>query len=415
MSDNGEYKKGDEQTLAKYIYDLSKEMNVQGTCGIVGNELELITLVRNCPFLYDKNLPDFKDIRKKNIAWSAIARVMTCKVHEVQQRWRSLREGYNRYKKEMTEDDNGLVRPWDFYEEMKFIEPYIVHRGNSKSNKSLNESYSSDAEGSLSNDVNITDSIFPGMDGKCNDHSTDIMKLILTIKERPVLYDNKHSNYKFKDAKIQAWNEVAQAMSASVNECELKWKNLRERYGRERKIKYVQNDRRPWEYFETLNFLDAHIKPRKHSIFRPILPKIEDNTNNLTVITPLGNHIPISNQHTVILKQLIKNISPIEDLEPKNDNGNINLHAHYDVQHVEFVDATNTSRSRSGTPTSIEPKLYLKNSFINSTEQNQITVHDEDELFGQTISAELRRIPSGKKKMRIKAEIYKILYENESD
>lgn len=57
---------------------------------------------------------------------------------------------------------------------------------------------------------------------------------------RPVLYDSKHPNYKSRESKIQAWNEVAQAMNITgikvnlvpiccakmnivANECEVKW------------------------------------------------------------------------------------------------------------------------------------------------------------------------------------------------
>ncbi|KAK4880654.1 hypothetical protein RN001_008800 [Aquatica leii] len=313
MEEWKEFVKEEDQDLIKYIFDLSKEMNVQSNCGVVGNELELIALVRKCNFLYDKSLFDFKDVRKKNVAWSAIASVMHCKVHEVQQRWRSLREGYNKYKKEVesASDDNALIRPWEFYEEMKFIDPYLVRRSHLRQNKSLNDSDSIELEGNLSNDA---------IDNKIVDRNVDIMKLISCIKTKPVLYDNKHPNYKTKESKTHAWNEVAQVLGSSANDCELKWKTLRERYGRERKIKYAQNDRKKWEYFDVLNFLDTHVKPRKHSIFRPILPKLEDGKSNLATLSPLLNHIPANNHQTVILKQLIKSASPVHDIDVKNDN-----------------------------------------------------------------------------------------------
>lgn len=50
--------------------------DIEDTMGVQGNELELIALVRNCPFLYDKNVPDFKESDKKYEAWNAIAEVM---------------------------------------------------------------------------------------------------------------------------------------------------------------------------------------------------------------------------------------------------------------------------------------------------------------------------------------------------
>lgn len=382
MSDNdieiGE--KVQDEHLIKYICDLSKEMNVEGAHGIVGNELELIALVRNCPFLYDKNLSDFKDTRKKNVVWSAIASVLHCKVHEVKQRWRSLRETYNRYKKDIEQQDGESICSWEYYEDMKFIEPFIHHR--SKMPK---------AQGSENDD--------DSNDETCQ--ASEIIQFILTVKSRPILYDNNHPHYKTKELKVEVWNEVAEETNLTVTECEQKWRNLRERYGRERKMRHSHNNRKKWEYFDVLSFLDVHIKPRRHSSYRPILPKVDDNTNNLAIISPMNNHVS-SNNTAFLLKHL--DMSPTSN-ESKQDR--------YDLQHVEFVEASNTPKS-SNTSTTNVSKVHCKESPINSVEHH-IVIHDEDELFGQSISAELRRIPSGKKKMKIKAEIYKILYENESD
>lgn len=48
---------------------------------------------------------------------------------EVQQRWRSLREAYNKHKKEVEfSDGSKAVKHWEFFEDMKFIEPHIMHR-----------------------------------------------------------------------------------------------------------------------------------------------------------------------------------------------------------------------------------------------------------------------------------------------
>lgn len=41
------------------------------------------------------------------------------------------------------------------------------------------------------------------------------MKLIASIQTHPVLYDNKHPNYKVRESKIQAWNEVARTVGAT--------------------------------------------------------------------------------------------------------------------------------------------------------------------------------------------------------
>ncbi|KAB0797177.1 hypothetical protein PPYR_08171 [Photinus pyralis] len=359
----------EDENLIKYVYDLSKEMNIEGAHGVIGNELELIALVRNCNFLYDKTLSDFKDIRKKNVAWSAIANVLHCTVDEVKRRWHSLREAYNRYKKDAELGDaNRDSIQWEFYEDMKFIDPFIYPRCTFGTLVSDNEDENNDG-------------------GETANHTSEDIQFILLVQSRPILYDKNHPQYKAKKVKAEVWNEVAKEINLTANECEQRWKSLRERYGRERKLRHVDQNRKKWVYFDILNFLDGHIKARRPSSFRSILPKI-DNTNNLAIISPM-------NSRTVLL-----NMSPLHT-EPREES----VETHTDVDQVEFIDTSNTTHS----PTT----HYSKEA--NSVEQSRSMLNDEDELFGQSISAELRRMPSGKKKMKIKAEIYKILYENESD
>lgn len=81
----------------------------------------------------------------------------------------------------------------------------------------------------------------------------------------------------------------------------------------------------------------------------------------------------------------------------------------------EFVDASTTESLESPQPEENEMqqcKDEMKSPvYFSSGHRSQ----DEDDLFGQTIAAELKRIPSSKKKMKIKADMYRLLYENESD
>lgn len=46
---------------------------------------------------------------------------------------------------------------------------------------------------------------------------------------------------------------------------------------------------------------------------------------------------------------------------------------------------------------------------------SSIGTQDEDDLFGQSIAAELKRISGRRKKMRLKANIFKLLCEAESE
>lgn len=66
-------------SVYKYLYKLTTTFmftDTHSTSRKMGNELELIALIRNCEFLYNKSLPDYKDSAKRTAAWEAIAAVM---------------------------------------------------------------------------------------------------------------------------------------------------------------------------------------------------------------------------------------------------------------------------------------------------------------------------------------------------
>lgn len=97
--------------------------------------MELIALVRNCPYLYDKSRKDFKDFDKKDATWKAIAAVMHCSITDCQNRWKCLREQYGRIKRAMsantlntTDPDVAKMIQWEFIDDMKFLDPHIRPR-----------------------------------------------------------------------------------------------------------------------------------------------------------------------------------------------------------------------------------------------------------------------------------------------
>lgn len=103
---------------------------IEDTQGVFGNELELIALVRNCPFLYDKSRNDFKDVAKREATWRAISAVMHSSVLDCQARWKSLREQYGKIKRAIATGDHDSERflQWELLEDMKFLDPHIKPR-----------------------------------------------------------------------------------------------------------------------------------------------------------------------------------------------------------------------------------------------------------------------------------------------
>ncbi|XP_050447813.1 LOW QUALITY PROTEIN: uncharacterized protein LOC126849726 [Cataglyphis hispanica] len=93
----------------------------------------LISLVRDHPYLYNKELTDFKDSLKKQNAWVEIASVMGMTVEDCQCRWMRLRERYSREKKqqqEKTTTGSGASKrkTFEFFDNMQFLERFVKRR-----------------------------------------------------------------------------------------------------------------------------------------------------------------------------------------------------------------------------------------------------------------------------------------------
>jgi hypothetical protein len=203
-------------TVTEYIQRLSKELNIEGTKGLFGNELELIALVRNCQFLYDKSLPDFKNIQKKNEAWEAISAVFGVSVGEVQQRWKGMRDLFNKHKNKNEGHSTGnknVVCP--YYEDLKFLEPYIVGRRTSLSRLT-------GVTASLSDHLNSDDDVpkEKGCDSQLEfcflsqslaeaASFDDLSQFIERIKSAPLLYHHRYSGGSYGKQKVEQWIEIA--------------------------------------------------------------------------------------------------------------------------------------------------------------------------------------------------------------
>ncbi|XP_029675951.1 uncharacterized protein LOC115243262 isoform X2 [Formica exsecta] len=93
----------------------------------------LISLVRDYPYLYNKELTDFKDSIKKQNAWVEIANVMGMTVEECQSRWMQLRERYSREKKQQQQETTtgsgaSKRKTFEFFDNMQFLERFVKRR-----------------------------------------------------------------------------------------------------------------------------------------------------------------------------------------------------------------------------------------------------------------------------------------------
>nr|XP_012217098.1 PREDICTED: transcription factor Adf-1-like isoform X3 [Linepithema humile] len=95
----------------------------------------LISLVRDYPYIYNKELTDFKDTFKKQNAWTEIASILNMTVDECQSRWTRLRERYTREKKQRQEETTtgsgaSKRKTFEFFNNMQFLDPFVKKRRN---------------------------------------------------------------------------------------------------------------------------------------------------------------------------------------------------------------------------------------------------------------------------------------------
>ncbi|XGW10638.1 hypothetical protein V3C99_012272 [Haemonchus contortus] len=90
------------------------------------------------------------------------------------------------------------------------------------------------------------------------------MRLIEAVKHSRCLYDSTDRQYRSTEYKIKVWNRLVQVLQFDGDSRTLyaRWKQLRDKYGKEkRKVKY-QGDQSTWQYYKYLSFLDPHMIDR---------------------------------------------------------------------------------------------------------------------------------------------------------
>ncbi|XP_016339975.1 transcription factor Adf-1-like [Sinocyclocheilus anshuiensis] len=99
-------------------------------------------------------------------------------------------------------------------------------------------------------------------------------KLIQSVHAYPVLYNVSLHDYRSAERRVKAWREVAASVGLSVVECKRRWKTIRDRFIRERRLCQLRREeggRRLhfWPHRESLSFLEAHVRKKKRVAEHP--------------------------------------------------------------------------------------------------------------------------------------------------
>lgn len=226
---------------------------------------DLIRIVKNHEFLFNTKNPDYRNLPQRSVVWGSIAKelgisdrkleqnvlvlfivYMEIYVSEnvVQKRWKVLREKFSvAFRKYQTD---GTLPTWSCYDSCMFLEPFVNVKPDLKKEE---------PELPLVIDRNPSKSPF------------DENMLTELVKERPVLYDKQHEDFRAGNMRKKAWVEIANITGWDVDLLQKRWRVMRDRFVRElRRTKNIDGDSQVncSAFFRDMLFLVRHVKSKKY-------------------------------------------------------------------------------------------------------------------------------------------------------
>lgn len=90
------------------------------------------------------------------------------------------------------------------------------------------------------------------------------LRLIEAVRHSRCLFDNTDRQYRNTEYKNRVWQRLVTVLGFDGDPRMLsaRWKQLRDKYGKEKRKQKYGNDKSSWQYFKHLHFLDPHMTDR---------------------------------------------------------------------------------------------------------------------------------------------------------
>ena len=105
------------------------------------------------------------------------------------------------------------------------------------------------------------------------DEQDDNEVLIEAVRSFPCIWNMSLREYKDNRVKENAWSKVSQKLGTSIDDSKRRWKNLRDKFVRERKftIKRPTGTSGPpsvsqWKYYNIMCFMQDTVRHRKYGL-----------------------------------------------------------------------------------------------------------------------------------------------------
>lgn len=170
----------------------------------------------------------------------------------VQKRWKVVREKFSvAYRKYYFD---GTASSWALYDMCMFLAPFVNLKNDSKKD---DEQIESSSPPLLIERQAPSKSPF------------DENELTHLVKDRPVLYDKHHEDFRSSSLRKLAWKEISQISGWDVGLLQRRWRVMRDRFVRElRRTKNIENESHVncSAFFRDMLFLVRHVNSKKYAV-----------------------------------------------------------------------------------------------------------------------------------------------------
>ncbi|XP_012273606.1 uncharacterized protein LOC105696042 isoform X2 [Orussus abietinus] len=270
-----------------------------------------------------------------------------------------------------------------------------------------------------------------------NDGDTLLVDL---VKSYANLYDKTHRDFKDCSIRENSWAEIARSLNSSVENCQIRWKRLRERFARERKMLEEESEsdaavfnRSKFFLYESMSYLNEHVQRRKtkrsiYQLNRPPLPKKAEPALPITqplpsLVSLLPSPIPplpsIPSSSAIVPFPLSTLLSPSQSSTSSCSSGSSQLVSNEDlpdtVQRPQSCSIFKNFHRKKRKIDSLENKMiHLSSNLEQIYRKLANTVAEKQELtaedyLGKMIASTLKGMDQGKRARKMH-DLIKVLY-----
>lgn len=250
----------------------------------------------------------------------------------------------------------GVTCKWPLYNKLKFLEPFV----NLKKDHKIPEQKSSSSETTR-----------PVRKAALDEH-----ELISLIKQYPILYDKKHSDFRSSSHRQSAWEEIADRAQWDVDTLQKKWRVMRDRFVRElRRTQYISSGSliNSSSFFREMLFLATHVRSKYYEIEAGASEE-QNNEDDEKVIETPDDDIEYNSDSTPEWQDLNQTEYQILEIEPEEETAHDEEVTFEEVNDAEYLEI-----SDNDTRVAVIAEEAVSNETVKSGKRKCSSKGDEDE------------------------------------